>query len=490
LILGKRKTTAEFILDAKKVHGDLYDYSKVEYLNTNTKVTIVCKIHGGFQKIPKEHLKGVGCQKCSKIKSANNLKMSQDEFISKANKEHNFKYDYSKVVYLNTNTKVVIVCKIHGEFEQIPKMHVKGQGCPKCGVLKRNNSLRKTIEQFIEESHKKHNIINNIYDYSLVQYKTVMIKVKIICKKHGIFEQTPNSHLRGAGCPECSGNKRITSKAFIKKAKKNHENLYDYSNVEYVNNSTKVRIICKEHGVFEQRPSDHLNGIGCSKCSGKFHKTTEYFIEEAKKIHENLYDYSLVNYINSKSKILIICKEHGVFKQEPTSHLNKIGCPTCGGTKNKTQSEFIQEARHKHNNLYNYSLSIFHTMKHKVKIECKVHGIFEQIASNHLQGAGCPKCIGRNKTTLEIILEFQKVHKEIYDYSLVDYINSKSNIIIICRKHGKFKQNVGNHLQGAGCIKCAGVYRRTTKEFIEKANKKHNYKYDYFKVDYINSKKK
>jgi len=99
--------------------------------------------------------------------------------------------------------------------------------------------------------------------------------------------------------------------------------------VEYKNSKTKIQIICKEHGVFEQRSNDHLMGKGCSKCSCNYRYNTEEVIEAFKKVHGDKYDYSLVEYINTKTPVKIICKEHGVFEQTSNNHLKEKGCPSC-----------------------------------------------------------------------------------------------------------------------------------------------------------------
>jgi len=125
--------------------------------------------------------------------------------------------------------------------------------------------------------------------------------------------------------------KKITTEEFIKKAKSVHGDKYDYSKVDYVNNSTKISINCPIHGEFEQRPNDHLSGKGCSKCSGVCKSTTEEFILKVKAIHGNKYDYSKVDYANAHKKVIIICPKHGEFKQEPNSHLRSVGCPKCKG---------------------------------------------------------------------------------------------------------------------------------------------------------------
>jgi len=190
---------------------------------------------------------------------------------------------------------------------------------------------RKTTEEFIEESKKIH---GDRYDYSKVNYINNITKIEIICKKHGIFFQTPLGHLKTKGCPICSKEKTSLGKeGFIKLAKKIHGEKYDYSKVKYVNNKTKVEIICKIHGSFWQIPNRHLQGNGCSVCANNYKSNTEEFIKKANIVHNNLYDYKLVNYINAKTKVEIICKKHGIFYQIPNSHLNGRGCPVCNNSK-------------------------------------------------------------------------------------------------------------------------------------------------------------
>lgn len=123
--------TQKFIKKARQIHGDRYDYSKVEYVNANIKVCIICPEHGEFWQTPRQHLKGQGCLSCSNIKCCNT-----EEFIAKAKRVHVDKYDYSKVNYINNRTKVCIICPEHGEFWQRPDNHLQGQGCPVCNSSK------------------------------------------------------------------------------------------------------------------------------------------------------------------------------------------------------------------------------------------------------------------------------------------------------------------------------------------------------------------
>lgn len=126
--MSQDEKTIQFIKKAKQVHSDKYDYSKVEYVNANTKVCIICPKHGEFWQIPRRHIQGSNCNKCT-----HHYTRTTTEFIQEAKKVHGDKYDYSKTEYVDTNTKVCILCPIHGEFWQLPPNHLKGKGCRKCG---------------------------------------------------------------------------------------------------------------------------------------------------------------------------------------------------------------------------------------------------------------------------------------------------------------------------------------------------------------------
>lgn len=192
----------------------------------------------------------------------------KQNFLQKSIIVHNNKYDYSKVNYVNSTTKICIICPEHEEFWQYPRHHVKGHGCPKCMGQHLREIKQDTLDIFIQ---KAKNIHGDIYDYSKVNYVNQRTEITIICPKHGEFEQTPCSHIKGCGCPKCASaknglKKRLTLENFINKARYIHNNYYDYSKVKYINNSTKITITCPKHGDFEQTPASHLSGRGCSKC--------------------------------------------------------------------------------------------------------------------------------------------------------------------------------------------------------------------------------
>lgn len=197
--INKRKES--FIYKAKKIHGDKYDYSKVNYVNSKAKICIICPKHGEFWQTPAHHLSGEGCRKCGYEKLSKDQISNTNEFIEKAKKIHENIYDYSKFVYNGNKRKGIIICPIHGEFEMIPNAHLRGAGCPKCGAIKAAEKISLTKEEFIRRSNDQH---KGKYDYSKVNYVNNKVPVEIICPVHGLFYQRPDYHLRGCGCPKCS----------------------------------------------------------------------------------------------------------------------------------------------------------------------------------------------------------------------------------------------------------------------------------------------
>ena len=407
----KKLVFSEFLARARQLYGDKYDYSKVDFLNSSTKICIVCPEHGDFWITPSNFLQGHKCPACS-----NRQRITKEVFISRSEKIHNKRYDYSKIDFKNASGKVCIICPIHGEFWQIAKYHMQGNGCPKCFATPKS-----TTEEFIEKSQK---IYGNKYDYSKVIYEGNKNKVCIICRKHGEFWMSPNNHLRGHECPVCYGTPKHTNEEFLQKAREVHGDKYDYSKVRYDGLHKKVCIICPKHGEFWQSAGSHINGNGCSKCSGRAKITLEDFISRSEKIHDGKYDYSKVSDDRvSRKKI--------------------------------TQDSFIEKSSIVHNNKYNYSKSVYVGRKEKVCIICPIHGEFWQNPHFHLQGGNCPKCVGGVRLTNEEFIEKAKsVHRNKYNYSKVEYKNTSTKVCIICPIHGEFWQTPNNHLFGAGCPVC------------------------------------
>lgn len=381
----KRLTVDEFIRKATEVHQGKYDYSSIKYVYALKEgVEITCPIHGRFFQKPNSHISGQGCPSCG-----GTTKSDTASFITKARLKHENKFSYEKVDYSNNRTKVIITCPIHGDFMQTPDSHLNGKGCSKCGKINTSKKLVMTQSEFIEKATTKH---DGRYSYGSVIYKNSKSPVIITCKTHGDFEQSPNMHLQGYGCSECGGTKKLNTNSFIAKASDVHLGKYNYSKVHYVNNSTKVTITCNEHGDFTQTPMKHLQGQGCRICAGNSNHSLNSFIEIAKIVHANKFNYEKSKFVNVKTKIVITCPVHGDFEQIPSEHLSGYGCKKCGNNTKYSTDEFVSKAREIHGNKYGYQDVIYESSTNKIKIECPFHGLFEQRPTNHLNGQGCPKC--------------------------------------------------------------------------------------------------
>lgn len=199
--------------------------------------------------------------------------MTTEEFINKAKNKHGDKYDYSKVIYNKSTEKVVIICKVHGEFQQTPHKHNQGCGCQKCGIDTIKEKATGTLQNFLDRAIKVH---GNKYKYCEVIYINAKSKVTITCPIHGNFEQTPDTHTCGSGCPKCdkeavsrrmTGNRRVTIKDFTERANTLHNNKYDYTKVNFVVTNEKVVIGCPIHGEFKLSVNKHLLGKECPKCT-------------------------------------------------------------------------------------------------------------------------------------------------------------------------------------------------------------------------------
>jgi hypothetical protein len=402
--MPQKLTQADVIKRFKAVHSNQFDYSRVKYINTARKVIIGCPEHGFFEQSPHKHASGQGCPKCRAHRIAAKLKISDQEFIRKANEVHGNRYDYSKIVYKNNRTKIIIICKEHGEFQQRPSDHLNGSGCPKCGNIQSANQLKSNTQEFLKKAEAVH---GDKYDYSQVIYEVKGKNVVIGCPDHGAFVQTPHNHLHGYGCPECGRIRTVnarkgTTELFITKARVVHGNRYDYSKVDYQNALNRIIIICREHGGYTQQPYVHLNGHGCADCAiiqraDKRRTTPQEFIEKAKAVHSNKYDYSQTRYQVDYKKVLIICYEHGPFYQTAGFHLSGGGCPKCailhlGDAHRMTSQEFVEKAKAVHGGKYNYDKIKYENNRIKVKILCSKHGDFLQKPNTHLMGHGCPEC--------------------------------------------------------------------------------------------------
>ena len=290
------------------------------------------------------------------------------------------------------------------------------------------------------------------------------------------------------------GIKKTTGQFKVQAILKHGDKFYDYSLVEYKGTHKKVKIICPTHGEFEQIAKAHsINGRGCEKCGYIMtanKRTRSYTLGYFKSLSiikhgDRFYDYSKSEYINAKSKLIIICPTHGEFEQSPEKHLNGQQCPSCVGIVPYTMTEFMNKAKDAHSNKYTYENVVLGNREDKVEIICKKHGSFFQTAKNHFLGKGCPYCAGRHKTSESLISDFKLNHGDRYDYSKVNYVNAKTKVKIICKEHGEFEQLPNGHLDGKNCPECSGNVKSNKDDFIVKAINIHGEgSYDYSFVEY------
>lgn len=264
---------------------------------------------------------------------------------------------------------------------------------------------------------------------------------------------------------------------FIKKAKKTHGDRYDYSKVVYKGSQTDVIIICPKHGEFIQKPANHIRGNGCPYCAKEERglerrKDTETFIKQAIGVHGNKYDYSKTKYKNARTKVTVICPEHGSFTILPNAHLNGEGCPKCSG-RGLNNYDIIAKFKEVHGDKYDYSKTEFTKMHEKVIVICPKHGEFLITPSKHILGQGCKICgtekrrIGQIKSFEKFVEDARKTHGDKYDYSESNYVSSTEKIKIICPKHGSFYQFPYDHISGHGCPKCANIISKSENEIAE-----------------------
>jgi hypothetical protein len=259
--------------------------------------------------------------------------------------------------------------------------------------------------------------------------------------------------------------KKLTQAEFLAKAVAVHGvGRYDYSQTVYVRNAGKVKIICPEHGVFEQSAGRHAGGGGCPKCANEQtglsqRLTTEGFIKRAIKVHGDKYDYSLSVYLTAKEKIKISCPVHGPFDQLPYTHIKGFGCAKCGfiitGVANRSNTdEFIARAKGVHNEKYDYSRVVYTGNSHPVKIICSEHGEFMQTPSNHLLGNGCARCARNQWDEQSFITKCQQLWPTL-DFSKSLYTGLANKINFTCKVHGEQQRLASDLLfKGKECPSC------------------------------------
>lgn len=252
------KDTESFISYCSKLHNGKYDYSKVNYKNRYKPVVIICPIHGEFEQTPYQHIMGHGCKKCGRLITSEKQKIGKEEFIRLAKKKYDNRYDYSNIDYINFDTKISIICPIHGEFEQTPKQHLKACGCKGCIGEKKREYFAMKPDEFISRSTKIH---NGKYSYNNVIYVNNATDVMITCPKHGDFPCTPANHLKGRGCPLCKAEMNVYENRlfyFLKTIFNENDIVRQYRSDWLSNNKSLDFYIPKYNIAIEHQGSQHF----------------------------------------------------------------------------------------------------------------------------------------------------------------------------------------------------------------------------------------
>jgi hypothetical protein len=206
-----------------------------------------------------------------------------------------------------------------------------------------SSGLQKMTKKTVDYLNRAKEIHGDKYDYSLVEdIKTNKQYIDILCPIHGKFSQAVANHICAKqGCPRCGGNFRKSTEEVMKEIRGIHGDLFEYIPFEYKTNKQKIGVICREHGEFWTIVKEHLHGGGCPRCARNAKMDTSIFVERAKKKHGDIYDYSLVEYTKTDVPVTIICRKHGQFQQTPHGHLMGYGCSRCVANSSKKENEWL-----------------------------------------------------------------------------------------------------------------------------------------------------
>ena len=320
------KTSEKYLNEIKEIHGNIYDYSLVDYVGSRSNIKIICSIHGVFNQRADVHLMGGGCKRCNRNKYLTKKHINKPkDFIKKSKKIHNNLYDYSKVKYIASSKKVIIICKTHGEFLQTPSSHMRGNGCEKCGRDIANIKKTFTTEEVLLKIKQ---IYGDKFTYNNFVYNGCFKKSTLTCKLHGDFKATGDLILRGTSCPTC---KRSFGELQVAK-------WLDENNIEYIEQFSddslrfkgklkfdfmlpKFKIIIEYDGLQHFKPVDFFNGEGGYKetvikdiIKNEWAKVNGYKVLRISHINKKYIGKILKNYIYKSiiksEKILKLIEEY------------------------------------------------------------------------------------------------------------------------------------------------------------------------------------
>ncbi|MGR5451924.1 hypothetical protein ACP3V3_19620 [Vibrio sp. PNB22_3_1] len=337
---------------------------------------------------------------------------------------------------------------------------------------------RLTRTQYVSKARQAH---GDKFDYSRLVYTGLRGEVRVICPEHGEFTTDASTHLR-SDCPDCSKASRDSAVSldltgFLERARGRHGDRYLYNEVKFNNTRTPIGVVCRVHGLFSVRPSNHLQGSQCPDCAKITRRRTllkggtrrtglnlERFKKEARSVHGGKYDYRNSEIVDGRL-VSIRCVTHGEFEQDMLTHLNGSGCKFCAraeqsSKRRMTLDVFLSRARQKHGDKYDYARVAMQGVHDLVKIGCPSHGWFECSPANHLRGVQCKQCVVESKmlSKPDFLRLARQVHGDRYLYDKVELRGNNVHVKIVCPEHGEFEQLPRSHCrQGSGCPDCNNV---------------------------------
>lgn len=439
-----KSNTLDFIAKSKAKYGEnAFDYSNCTYKSSRSRVTLFCNKHNiSFTAEPNSHLtRQNGCPECGKEATHAKRALGLEGFITRSKEKFGDTFDYSDVKYKSLKDKVRLYCKKHNGYILIsPSTHLSSEtGCQICTRRQLREKQRISKEVFIQRAKQKY---GEIFDYSNLDYTDYLTETLFNCNKHGVFRISPWYHLlyNNGGCPGCvhyarqKSNNNMSTAEFVDKLKVIFGDKYDYTLTDYFSYKKKVNVKCHKHNyVFQRLPQTLLNGVGCPICEQEdiesYQKRKKDALERRRKFWERVKDK------REKGKII--------------RSKQKAGIPY-------GKDKFLEFAKEIHGDDFSYDKVEFVNMMTPVTIHCNYHNYdFYQTPQKHLMGQGCPKCIGRNRTNEDFIREARDVHGDRFDYSRVQYKDCTHKVEILCKKHNKiFRVLPIAHLEGDGCPEC------------------------------------
>lgn len=331
-------TLASFVALATEKHGGLYTYPNQPWPPEGQNAVIVCKEHGEFRQRYFNHLNGAGCPACWKERRGQARRVPRTTVEAKVSESFPT-YVVTDLWYAKGKCQVAVSCPAHGKFEALYASLLNGRGCPSCGELK-GRAKRKmgTLAKVKESLAQIHPTLAfpNIDE----ELTSTTAWVTVICPIHGESKKQPHTLVsKKQGCPFCGGESSASKRSvqedeILRRFKEAHGDTYDYSGSVFTTAMEDTTICCRKHGKFQQTPQAHWIGQGCPLCGVERRASASVvpfstFLEKAREIHGDRYEYVEPSYSGTSKRLTIICKVHGGFSQVAVAHLYGCDCPSC-----------------------------------------------------------------------------------------------------------------------------------------------------------------